>query len=58
MAFDGKWLPDATLAQRAPDCEHTMLPASMGIPIKKTRDEFAEYFKPVTPLILEAKVAL
>lgn len=55
MAFDGNWSEDATLAQRAPGCDHTMLPASLGVP-KRSKQEWAAYFKSVAPLITEAKV--
>ena len=55
MAFDGKWETEATLAPRADDCVHTILPASLGIPAK-SNDEFAARFDKIKHLILDAKV--
>ncbi|KAG8631033.1 hypothetical protein KVT40_000173 [Elsinoe batatas] len=56
-AFNGDWQPDATLVYRSEDCEHVFLPASAGTP-KKTKDEWAAYFKNVAPLVKDAKMTI
>lgn len=53
--FEGQWEEGATLSYRSPDCQHVMLPASLGQP-PKSNDDFATYFKRIAPLVSEAKV--
>ena len=55
-AFDGTWRPGATIDLRAPECEHTILPSSLGLG-KKTNDDFAAHFKQFDGVITEAKVS-
>lgn len=59
MAFDRPWAEgarEAAVAPRAPECEHFMLPSSLGS-AAKNNDEWAAYFKHVENRVLEAKVS-
>ena len=55
-SFDGSWQPGATLQYRAPECMHTMLPTSLGIPVKNN-DEWGAHFESVAPLVTGGKVS-
>ena len=55
LAFDGEWDIEAILAPRSENCEHTMLPASFGIP-RKDNAAFAKRIEHVKHLIKDAKV--
>ncbi|KAK4503651.1 hypothetical protein PRZ48_004566 [Zasmidium cellare] len=55
--FEGQWEEGATLSYRAPDCNHIMLPVSLGIP-SRTNDDFATYFKRIAPLVRDAVMAI
>ncbi|KAK3706625.1 hypothetical protein LTR37_012634 [Vermiconidia calcicola] len=54
-AFDGRWSLEEALAPRSAECEHIILPASLGIG-KRNNDEWAEHFRGVKDLITEAKM--
>ena len=55
-SFEGPiWSVEASLAPRAPECEHIMFPASLGIP-KKNNEEWAARFKNIAGLITDATV--
>lgn len=54
--WSGKWILDKTLAHRAPECVHTLLPKSQGVP-KRNNEEWAGYFKNVEGLVWGAKVS-
>lgn len=53
-AFDS-WTTEAVMAVRATECEHIMLPASLGVP-KKNNDEFREHFEQVEGSLSNVKV--
>jgi hypothetical protein len=55
-SFDGSWQPGATMQYRAPECTHSILPTSLGIPTKNN-DEWAAHFKSVAPLVTGGKVS-
>ena len=55
-AFDGKWSVEGSLAPRAPECEHIMLPSFLNHP-KRNNDEWRAYITKLAPLIEDAKVA-
>lgn len=55
MAFDGPWSLEAALAPRAPECEHTILPSSLGTP-KRNNAEWATYFKRIEAIGINGKV--
>lgn len=54
--WSGKWSLEKAMAHRAPECLHTMLPTSQGVP-KRNNEEWAAYFKNVEGLIWDAKVS-
>lgn len=54
-AFDGQWTVEAAMAPRAPECEHTILPSSLGMP-RRNNDEWAANFSRIAGLVREAKV--
>ena len=56
MAFDGPWSLEAALAPRAPECEHTVLPSSLGIP-KRNNGEWTAYFKQIEAIGIDGKVS-
>lgn len=53
--WSGTWSLEKAMAPRAPDCIHTLLPTSQGVP-KRNNEEWAAYFKNVEGLIWDAKV--
>ena len=53
--WSGKWTLEKTLVHRAPDCIHTMLPTSLGVP-KRDNEEWAAYFTRIEGLIWDAEV--
>lgn len=55
-AFSGTWTPDsAALHARALDCEHHILPSSLGIP-KRSNEEWRTYFKQLEGVVTDAEV--
>ena len=56
MSFDGRWSTEAAMAHRAPECEHTMLPSSLGSP-KRSNAEWAANFKQIEAVGIDAKVS-
>jgi len=58
-SFDGRWAPGATMRYRAPECEHSMLPATLGLgTTKQNNQEWAAHFKRLDGLVTNAKVSL
>lgn len=57
-SFDGRWIPGATLSFRAPECQHAMLPSTLGLGTKtKNNDEWAAHFKRLDGLVTDAEVS-
>jgi len=57
-SFDGRWAPGATMRYRAPECEHSMLPATLGLgTTKQNNEEWAAHFKRLDGLVTNAKVS-
>ncbi|EME48328.1 hypothetical protein DOTSEDRAFT_67418 [Dothistroma septosporum NZE10] len=58
-SWNGDWIHSAepNLATRAPECQHIMMPASVGAS-PKSNDDWAEYFKHVAPLITDSKMTI
>lgn len=56
-SWNGDWVNSAepNLATRAPECQHVMMPSSVGGPAQ-SNGEWAEYFKHVAPLVTDCKV--
>ena len=54
-AFDGQWSAEEAVAPRAPDCEHYILPTSLGVP-KRNNEQFVTWLKRIEHLITDAKV--
>jgi len=58
-SFDGRWSPGATIQYRAPECEQSMLPSTLGLgTAKKNNEEWAAHFKRLDGLVTNAKVSL
>ncbi|TKA81681.1 hypothetical protein B0A55_01345 [Friedmanniomyces simplex] len=58
-SFDGRWTPGATMSYRAPECEHAMLPSTLGLGTnKKNNDEWAAHFKRLDGIVTDAKTTV
>ncbi|KAK1078285.1 hypothetical protein LTR33_007367 [Friedmanniomyces endolithicus] len=58
-SFDGRWAPGATMRYRAPECEHSMLPATLGLgTTKQNNQEWAAHFKRLDGLVTNAKTTV
>jgi len=58
-SFDGRWTTGATMRYRAPECEHSMLPSTLGLGTrKKNNEEWAAHFERLDGLVINAKVSL
>ncbi|KAK3116435.1 hypothetical protein LTR53_003228 [Teratosphaeriaceae sp. CCFEE 6253] len=58
-SFNGRWAPGATMAYRAPQCEHAMLPSTLGLGSnKKNNDEWAAHFKRLDGIVTDAKTTI
>ncbi|KAK1064290.1 hypothetical protein LTR74_008767 [Friedmanniomyces endolithicus] len=58
-SFDGRWTPGATLQYRAPECEYSMLPATLGLGTsKKNNQEWAAHFKRLDGLVANATTTI
>jgi ketosteroid isomerase-like protein len=51
------WDMDAIMGYRAPDCQHHVLPSSLGRP-SKNNDEYRDYLKTIMPLFSNFTVAM
>ena len=54
-SFNDKWETEKSLAPRAPECQHEMLPKAIGLP-SKTNEEWAARFDRIKHIILDGKV--
>ncbi|KAK0851737.1 hypothetical protein LTS02_012641 [Friedmanniomyces endolithicus] len=58
-SFDGRWSPGATIQYRAPECEQSMLPSTLGLgTAKKNNEEWAAHFKRLDGLVTNAKITI
>ena len=54
--WNGDWTVRSATALRSPDCVHTVLPASLKVPVR-SNEEFAAYFAHIEGLVTDAKVS-
>nr|POF13556.1 austinol synthesis protein h [Quercus suber] len=59
-AWDGDWTAktnEISVSYRAPQCQHIMVPDSLGIPTR-SNEEWSKYFKNIEGRITEAKMRI